>query len=259
MVDAGSLWSFKGPTAPFFDGHGHEPARIVLRQVDDDRFVVEEPILYDDGDVSVRVPRNEGIATDLASIPFFMAWFVPVNGRHTPAALVHDTMLESIKESLRSGETTSRRAAAHRADADDVFLIAMAETGVPLLRRGLMHAAVTMATRWTRSWSSRSALMLWTLGSVIGSVMLVASLVTGWWWITVAAMVAPLPGSLLWGKRSWRSGILAGYGAWLIGLPALATAVGYGAYWLAEQALRPLAARSSGESLAEAPSPAPYR
>jgi hypothetical protein len=207
----------------------------------------------------VRVPPNEGVPTDLASIPFFMAWFVPVNGRHTPAALVHDTMLDGIIGSLGSGDIAPSEAARLRAQADDVFLVAMAATGVPLLRRGLMHAAVTMATRWMRSWWSRSALVLWTTGSVIGSVMLVASLFTGWWWVTLAAMVAPLPASLLWGIQSWRSGILAGYGAWLIGLPALATAVGYGAYWLAEQAVRPLAARGSGEAVSDSPPPAPYR
>lgn len=255
----GNAWSFDGPTAPFFDGHGDEPARFVLRQIDDDRFMVEEPVLYDDGTTSLRVPRNEGVSTDLASIPFFMAWFVPVNGRHTPAALVHDTMLDNIRGSLRSGDISVSEAARLRAGADDVFLDAMAATGVPLLRRGLMHAAVTMATRWARSCWSRSILVLWTLGSIVGSVMLVASLLTGWWWITVAAMVAPIPASLLWGPRSWRSGILAGYGAWLIGLPALATAVGYGTYWLAEQSVRPLAAHGSGERVSDSPPPAPYR
>lgn len=258
-MGSGNVWSFDGPTAPFFDGHGEEPARFVLRQIDDDRFVVEEPVLYDDGAASVRIPPNEGVPTDLASIPFFMAWFVPVNGRHTPAALVHDTMLDGIRGSLRSGDIAPSEAARLRTEADDVFLVAMAATGVPLLRRGLMHAAVTMATSWTRSWWSRLALVLWTIGSVVGSVMLVASLLTGWWWITVAAMVAPIPASLLWGNQSWRSGVLAGYGAWLIGLPALATAVGYGAYWLAEQSVRPLAARHSGEAVSDSPPPAPYR
>lgn len=258
-MGARNEWSFGGPTAPFFDGAGEEPARFVLRQVDDDRFVVEELVLYDDGVISLSLPRREGVPTDLASIPFFMAWFVPVNGRHTPAALVHDTMLEGIKVAVRSGEVTASDAALLRSEADDVFLAAMAATGVPLLRRGLMHAAVTMATCWKRSWLSRSALVLWTLGSIVGSAMLVAGLFTGWWWVTVFAMLAPIPASLLWGRRHWRSGILAGYGAWLIGLPALATAVGYGAYWLAEQAVRPLVARSTGESLSESPAPAPYR
>lgn len=258
-MGARNEWSYGGPTAPFFDGDGEEPARFVLRQVDDDRFVVEEPFVYDDGVTSLRVPRSVGVATDLASIPFFMAWFVPVNGRHTPAALVHDTLLEGIRVSLRSGDVTASEAARLRCVADDVFLAAMASTGVPLLRRGLMHAAVTMASRWTRSGWSRSALVLWALGSVVGSAMLVASVVTGWWWVTVIAMLAPIPASLLWGRSNWRAGLLAGYGAWLIGLPALATAVGYGAYWLAEQSVRPLVAHSTGERVSDSPPPAPYR
>lgn len=258
-MGAGSAWSFDRYTAPFFDEHGEEPARFVLRQIDDDRFVVEEPIVYDDGSTSLRVPCNEGVPTDLASIPFFMAWFVPVNGRHTPAALVHDTMLGDIRGSRRSGDISATEAGRLRVEADDVFLDAMVVTGVPLLRRRLMHSAVTVATRWSMSWWSRCALVLWTLASVIGSAMLVAGLLAGWWWIIVAAMVAPIPASLLWGRHNLGPGVLAGYGAWLIGLPALATAVGYGAYWLAEQAVRPLAARGSGEQMSDSPPPAPYR
>lgn len=259
MSDGHTRWSFEGPTAPFFDADGRDPARFVLRQVDDDRFVVEEPLEYRDGTDSVRVPLSESVPTDLASIPFFMAWFVPVNGRHTPAALVHDTMLGEIGSRARAGDISASEASRRRRHADEVFLAALSATEVPLLRRHLMHAAVAMATRWSASATSRAAIALWSVASLVGSLVLVRSLLTSRWWVALAAVLAPVPASLLWGRRGWAAGVLAGYGSWLIGLPALGTALGYGLYWLAEQALRPLAARTSGARLADSPPPAPYR
>lgn len=263
MENRSAKWSFAGPTAPFYDAEGNDPARYVLRQIADDQFLVDEPFLYDDGSTRVRVPRREEVPTDLASIPFFMAWFVPVNGRHTPAALVHDTMLGDSGGTFRPEASrhgiSGIEAASRRANADRVFRTAMASCGVPLLRRNLMYAAVTMATRWSRSVMSRLALALWVIGSVIGSVLLVVGPSNGWWPAVVAASVAPLPAALLWGPGNWRAGALAGYAAWLIGVPALTTALGYGIYWIAEQLLRPIAARASGERVAEAPPPAPYR
>ncbi len=263
MENNPSDWSFAGPTAPFYDAQGNEPARFVLRQIADDQFLVDEPFLYEQGPTRVRVPSREEVPTDLASIPLFMAWFVPVNGRHTPAALVHDTMVGNSADRLavagHSAAVDRRAAADRRGGADEVFLSAMASCGVPLLRRNLMYAAVTMATRWSRSVSSRLALALWAIGSVIGSVVLVLGPSNQWWPAVIVALLAPLPAALLWGAANWRAGALAGYAAWLIGLPALATALGYGIYWIAEQLLRPIAARASGQRVADAPPPAPYR
>ncbi len=231
----------------------------MLRQVGDDSFEVAEPFTYDDGTITVHVPYRPGATTDLASIPFFMAWFVPVNGRHTPAALVHDTLLGDIFARVRSRAISVSEAGDLRADADDVFLTAMAATGVPLVRRTLMYAAVTMATRWKRSWSARSAMVLWTIASVLGSIALVAGVVLGSWWLAALAALAPIPAALLWGPRHWRCGVIAGYGSWMIGLPALGTAIGYGSYWLVEQAVRPLVARGAATNVSETSPPAPYR
>lgn len=259
MAEQESHWSFDGPTAPFYDGSGGQPARFVLAQVDDDRFRVLEPLLYDDGEVRVRVPRNDTVSTDLASIPFFMAWFVPVNGRHTPAALVHDSLLEELRDQQRDGLVTAAAAARLRSEADSVFMRAMIASEVPLLRRGLMYAAVTLATRWAGTIAARIGAALWVALSLLGSVALVWGIATGEWVTAAVAMLAPLPASLLWGLRRWRPAVLAGYGAWMIALPALGTALGYGAYWVTEQAVRPLAAGRSGDGLAGSPPPAPYR
>lgn len=65
-------WAFGGPTAPFYDAEGNEPARCVFDQVSDDSFALAEGIRYDDGEVVVDVP-GETTITDLASIPLFMA------------------------------------------------------------------------------------------------------------------------------------------------------------------------------------------
>ena len=124
-----SDWAFGGPTAPFYDSEGREPARFVFEQVTDGSFSLVEGIRYDDGDVTVDVP-GETTVTDLASIPLFMAWFVPANGRHTPAAVVHDKLVRDSR--TNSTDRASRDAAsAARATADDLFLTAMAATAVP--------------------------------------------------------------------------------------------------------------------------------
>ena len=50
---------------------------------------LESPLVYLAGDGSTYVvPRR--FQTDLASIPAFFRRFFPVNGRHRPAAVLHD-------------------------------------------------------------------------------------------------------------------------------------------------------------------------
>ena len=249
-----SDWHFGGPTAPFFDSEGHEPAGFVFEQISDDSFALVEGIRYDDGNAVVEVPGRTTI-TDLASIPLFMAWFVPVNGRHTPAAVVHDKLVRDSRTD--SPDRAVRRAASdRRSEADDLFLEAMAATGVPILRRRIMHAAVVMATRWQRGGIARIAMALWVLASLSGTVALVWSALSGAWVVTALSALAPLAGALLWGVRLYPAGVVAGYVALLIALPALATTAGYAVYWLAEQAVRVLA---PGTKTAETPPPAGYR
>ncbi len=234
-TNTSSDWSFGGPTAPFFDAHGNDPAKFVFEQVRDDSFTLDEVVTYDDGDTRVHVP-DRTLITDLASIPLFMAWFVPVNGRHTPAAVVHDKLVHDATADSDGG--AGRLAASQRrSEADDLFLAAMAATGVPLLRRRIMHSAVVLATRWQRSLPARVGVLAWVLASVLGSAGLVWAVASGEWLVAALAAVAPGVGGLLWGLRSWGPAVLAGYVAWVIGLPALATALGYGAYWIAEKLL----------------------
>ena len=258
-MDTTSEWSFSGPTAPFFDLAGADPAHFVFEQVGDDRFSVSEGVLYDDGERRVELSPETPLQTDLASIPLFMAWFVPVNGRHTPAALVHDKLVAEAGRAGERGGPGVLSAADHRAEADDLFLDAMAACDVPLLRRRIMHSAVCMATRLARSWPARVAMSVWLAASVLGSVALVLSLSTGRWWVALAAVLAPVLGGVLWGPRNWGPAVLAGYVAWVIVLPALGTAIGYSVYWVAEQVVRLAAARGRGAVVSDVPRPAPYR
>jgi hypothetical protein len=253
-----SSWAFRGPTAPFLDPSGDDPARFVFEQVSDDSFSLAQGFRYDDGEVVVEVPHTTTV-TDLASIPLFMAWFVPVNGRHTPAAVVHDKLVRDSREHLdadRHDRRRRRESAQMRAAADDVFLAAMEATQVPLLRRHIMHAAVVMGTRWSRGGAARAGIALWVLASLVGTLALVWSIAAGRPLVALASAAAPLPGALLWGTRRYRSAVLAGYAALLIALPALATAIGYAVYWAAEQAARVL---TPGVRRAATPPPAGYR
>ena len=243
-------WSWSGPTEPFFAPDGSQPAEFVLAQTDDMHFSVREGFVYEGSHGRVEVSDESLVSTDLASIPWFMAWFVPVNGRHTPAALVHDQLVES------SADSDAR--IANRADADDEFLAAMRSCEVALLRRNLMYAAVTLATRINGSLLALIGIGLWVLASLSGTAALVWSALAGKPWMVLAALLAPLAGGLLWGWRNHRQGMLAGYAIWVIALPALACIVAYGVYVLAEQLVRLVVPRVS-RRVTEAPPPAPMR
>lgn len=237
-------------TAPFVDPQGSEPARFVLRQVADDLFQLEAGFVYDPAGRNIAVDSKTLVETDLASIPLFMAWFVPVNGRHTPAALVHDRL---VADSRLPGAPADARA-----DADDVFLTAMARTDVPPLRRNLMHTAVTAATRLAGGGWQRPGMIAWASASLAGTALLCWSMWHHHWLLALTAAVAPLPGALLWGRRNWRQGLLAGYAVWLVAIPALASFVAYGVYYVCEAALR-MSRLLTGVPPSEAPRPAPLR
>ena len=82
----------------------------------------------------IEVPA--GFRTDLASIPRLVRSFIPQNGRHRRAAVVHDYL---YRYAGRQDHHWTRK------QADDVFREAMEVDGVPGYRRFLMYSAV-------RSW-----------------------------------------------------------------------------------------------------------
>lgn len=79
--------------------------------------------------ISLTVPH--GMNTDLASVPWFLRWFISVSGRHTEAAIVHDFCY-----------IFSDRSELTRPEADWLFLTGMRAAKVCWLRRMLAYGAV---------------------------------------------------------------------------------------------------------------------
>lgn len=90
-------------------------------------FSVYKPFTFDVGyeGSSEKVTVPAGYKTDLASIPFYARWLIPLSGPMAKPALVHDWLLE--QEDPR---------------AIAVFDEAMMVTGVSKLMRELVLAAV---------------------------------------------------------------------------------------------------------------------
>lgn len=125
-----------------------EPAEFVLRRVpgqDGSYHLLSQFRYVDRAGEQWTIPAEPGqeFETDLASIPSLAAWLVPKDGRHTPAALVHDAMI------LSPGEThcyAGRVVGA--AEADRIFRLGMQFLGVKFWRRWMIWAAVSILTIW---------------------------------------------------------------------------------------------------------------
>jgi hypothetical protein len=131
---------------PFLDANGVPPAHIKLEQLRDKEgqldgyFDVLESFLYRDDvlDTTVTVPAH-GDPTDLASVPWALWWLIASYGRHTGAAIVHDTLV------------VDRMTRADRVRADTIFFHALEESGNNWLRHRLMWAAVSWGSTMRRS------------------------------------------------------------------------------------------------------------
>jgi hypothetical protein len=115
---------------------------VLLKQTGPNSFQLLHGFRYevpDDGAVYV-VPAHDPTlpddapnnSTDLASVPFWLWWFVASHGRHTRAALLHDHLVDVDD--------------VDRVEADRVFRLALEESKVRWMRRWLMWAAVSVAT-----------------------------------------------------------------------------------------------------------------
>lgn len=127
---------------------GNVPAEFVMRRVpgkDGSYYLLKQFRYVDAGGEEWIIPGKEGqeFETDLASIPSLAGWLVPKDGRHTPAALVHDAMI------LGPGETAcygGRLVAAE--EADKIFRLGMQFLGVKFWRRWMIWSAVSILTLW---------------------------------------------------------------------------------------------------------------
>jgi hypothetical protein len=218
-----------GALVPFRQLDRDLMARIVLLQKDTTNFALIEGFRYAGAAGSWTVQPADLQNTDLASVPRFLGWFASRYGRHTLAALLHDYL-------VRNGQRLDPKVT--RAEADDVFRVALDELDVAFVRARIMWSAVTLATRWQESWAARLGIGLWMVAAVAGIVGLVMGAVMLDPVLFGLAALAPLPFALLWSRRQCWAGVYAGYTLWLIALPALVNLAAYGIYALTERVVR---------------------
>jgi hypothetical protein len=131
---------------PFLDANGVPPAHIKLEQLRDEEgqlsayFDVLEAFQYRDDRLgtTVTVPAH-GDPTDLASVPWLLWWLIASYGRHTGAAIVHDTLV------------VDRMTRAERVRADTILFHALEESGNNWFRHRLMWAAVSWGLTMRKS------------------------------------------------------------------------------------------------------------
>lgn len=248
-------------TRPFSGTGGAQPGRFVLRQTDDDTFSLEETFVFRrlpgmGGGTGQELAVTPALLpdTDLASIPRFLGWFARRHGRHTPAALLHDLLITDEKgfpPDLPEEWRLEPEA------ADLLFREMLIASDVPIVRAYGMWAGVTARTRWYRRPWVTLALAVWMVLAVAGSVLLIVALITGTWWLAVAAVLAPAVASVLWGGQ-YPAGIVAGYAFWLVVVGSVPAYVAYHVYWVIEFGVQQLRkVRQAGRPATEEPPPPP--
>lgn len=88
--------------------------------------------VHEKSDRYIMIP--EGFIMDLASVPRIFTPLIPVHGKHTRAAVVHD-WLYACKGNIPGGPMS-------RKEADAVFKDAMQELGVSWFKRQILWSAV---------------------------------------------------------------------------------------------------------------------
>jgi Protein of unknown function (DUF1353) len=225
---------------PFYELDGKTPARVVLEQIGPKTFRIVEPFRYVDARTGdsflVPDPRWGDQPTDLASVPAVLQWVVPRYGQHTLPAILHDQLV--VKD-----------LAGDRDRADGIFRDAMGEQGVPLARRWLMWAAVSVGTivagrRW-RMFPVAVWVLLWaaiafrlTPPFAAWTVLVFETLDrVPWWWAAILAVAGPPVLAVLWGRR-YVVGVISGYGAFLFSVPLVAIGLALGVYTVVEWVAR---------------------
>jgi hypothetical protein len=177
--------------------------------------------------------------SDLASVPRFLRWFENTYGRHTPAALIHDNLIEKTP----NGGTLHNDVA-----TDRFFRFMLAAAGVPLFKRWIMWAAVAYRTRLAVGGGRRLSVFLWVILASLGIAAFVVAIVAiasgtdgpggiSAWALLGGSLVAPVVASALWGKQ-WGAGLVTAAAAPFVLPPAAIAAVGYSGYWVLERLAR---------------------
>ena len=245
-------FSWSSDTSPFAEPDGAQPARVVLRQVSDTEFVLDQPFRYSGGPrLGPTVVNDEYLGpTDLASVPPFLDWIARPFGRHTPAALLHDQLITKHPEELPEAQRVDPGV------ADLVFRDAMLDCGARVLQTWVMWAGVTLRTRVHRSALIVAGIVLWFAAALTGTAALVVGIATSSLMLVLVAILAPIPFAFLWG-RQWTAGLIAGYSFWIVVLGFTPSWVAYQLYRLAELIVQLVTRRRPATPKAGAAEPPP--
>lgn len=110
---------------------------LKIKPVDGDMWELLEDFVWVGEEFSITVPK--GFKTDLASIPRIAMSIIPVHGKQTRAAVIHD-WLYVMGGKVSEGTFTKKQ-------ADELFRDIMEEQGVGKIKRNIMFAAVRVGGR----------------------------------------------------------------------------------------------------------------
>lgn len=226
----------------FYDPSDGGPLKLELLSINGTRFRVLQRMAYRSDQYVAHFVFPDDLhrfRTDLASVPGLFTWLVPRTGDFLPAAVLHDALLVS---DYRGPEVS-------RAQADDIFRIAMDEIGTGRARSWMMWSAVSTATMWRSGVLAKRLAVATLLGAIVllGAVSSL-DLVDLWdvlpwmaqrpWPVELAsgllaALVVPAALSLTWGERR-RAGMIAGVSLALLLHVTIVLALLYTLYRLVE-------------------------
>jgi Protein of unknown function (DUF1353) len=155
------------PWASSFQIEGDPSDHIVLKQMDGNAFTLGSTITYIGKETGLEGKLDPVIIdvlrwvsperlpeTDLASVPLPLRWLASNYGIHTPAAVIHNWMID--EEPVVGGLIPQY--------ADRYFRFMLRDLGVRLIRRWMMWAAVALRTRWKTGARNQVSLSLWVIG-----------------------------------------------------------------------------------------------
>lgn len=265
-------------TQVFFDADGHGRAVFELMRVENrpGKYLVRRTFSYRDPqhpEWVFVVPQNQDtFVTDLASVPPLLTWLVPKDGTHTPAAILHDSLLNEAHQDGSGKPVTGQI-------ADHVFRNALRYLGVPFVRSWMMWSAVSLRTlvskgqrlRWWWIFLIAAVSLVFGAGGIIQMLDLVDApiwdLELPWMgdrpiWqellnATLAVLAVGAASLVLWG-RWWQLGLVAALALPVIAFPLLVCALAYLGYLLVEGGLFViLRGRPAGPDAELAPVPPP--
>jgi hypothetical protein len=243
------LGSDAAPWSNSFQVEGDPSGHIVIKQVDGNVFELGSKIIFLGEETGLESKLDAATIdalrwvdperlpqTDLASVPLPLRWLVSNYGVHTPAALIHDWMIDEGPPVV--GGLTPQF-------ADRYFRFMLRDLRVQWIRRWMMWSAVALRTRWATGWRHRVLLAIWMISALAGIGVFVAGVINRSPVLVIAPTLGPLVFGLLWG-RQYAAGLVAAYNAPWILPPTVLGAIGYGIYTFLEWVLSRLTRGGSG-------------